>query len=399
MRDIPHHLLDCIELKEAPWSVSRFVEEAGKVIRGIRARGKLPILVGGTHYYVQSLLFHHSSLVQNVGGYLSEEELIEKWPVLGASGDEMLQELRKVDPDMAAKWHPRDIRKIRRSLEIWLRTGIKASAAYAEQHRKLTVPISITEHPAFSTNSKENGESSTNSQATLHPGLRYNAIFFWLHADVGQLRERIDSRVDNMIKLGLLAEIRSMEALYHESASKGLHVDPTKGIWVSIGFKEFKEYLNFLRTSTDGAKLQELVCAGIEKTKIATRQYAKRQVRWIRRKLLNAVRDVYAQERVFLLDCEDMSSWGFNVERIACDVTDDFLAGKALPHPRSTSDIANRILEAYSTAIETRKADLRTRVCDFCNITVTTDISWQQHLNSKKHKGIHKHRQGHSCYE
>ena len=132
---IPHHLLGCINLTEQPWNVAQFKARATQVVEDVRVRGKLPILVGGTHYYVQSLLFN-DTLVESSLDFMSSEEQENRWPVLSASSEEMLEELRNVDPAMAAQWHPKDVLKIRRSLEIFLSTGEKASEVYKAQRQR-----------------------------------------------------------------------------------------------------------------------------------------------------------------------------------------------------------------------------------------------------------------------
>lgn len=118
---IPHHLLDHISIDKEPWSVDDFKREATKAIQEIRGRGKLPILVGGTQYYVNPLLFPEVTLDEVQG------DSSQTFPVLEDSTEAMLQELKRVDPAMAERWHPNDRRKIRRSLEIYLQTGRPAS--------------------------------------------------------------------------------------------------------------------------------------------------------------------------------------------------------------------------------------------------------------------------------
>ncbi len=138
-RGIPHHLFDRIALDEETWWVGQFRKETNRVIREIRSRGKLPIVVGGTHYYITGLLFedkliHESSSPSRADG--PEEGAETKFPILGATAEVMLEKLREVDPQMADRWHPNDIRKIRRSLEIYLTTGRRASDIYAEQQNR-----------------------------------------------------------------------------------------------------------------------------------------------------------------------------------------------------------------------------------------------------------------------
>ena len=368
---IPHHLLGCIGLEEEPWTVGKFVEEAGKIVGEMRGRGKLPVLVGGTHYYTQSLLFRNVHLNETVNDeHIATEEQEIRWPILRKSGEEMLEELWKVDPIMAAKWHPKDTRKIRRSLEIWLETGKPASELYAEQRATGSATIA-TGCPGL----LDSGGPIT------QPPLRHDTLVFWLYDDLEILRERLNKRVDEMIRQGLLGEVETMERAHRDSEEAGLKVDTTKGIWVAIGYKEFKEHLEAIRGGIDKKEVEKARQSGIELTQTATRQYAKRQDRWIRLKLFQAFRDVYATNKFFLLD----RSGGPKPEDTACDIARAFLAGKPLPDPSSLSSAATMIFNS-DKVIGADKATNYTRHCGLCGTTVTTARDWESHLKSRKHK-------------
>jgi tRNA dimethylallyltransferase len=375
-RGIPHHLLDCIDLKEEPWTVTRFVTEAKRIVDEIRSRRKLPILVGGTHYYTQALLFRNA-LSHDTEEHLSTQEMEARWPILGKSGQDMLEELRKVDPEMAARWHPNDERKIRRSLEIWLRTGKKASDVYAEQVRNKLAALS-TSAPANASRILSEG------YGPVQPPLRYDTLVFWLYDEPDILKQRLDDRVETMVKQGLLAEVSTMDVAYDSLTQAGIVIDITKGIWVAIGFKEFKQYLTALKTRASGREVLEAKQAGIELTKIATRQYAKYQNRWIGSKLLHALQEVHAADSLFLLDRGETS---YPVESTAANITCAFLAGRALPDPTSLSPAAERMLN-LNRYLAQENDDKCTRHCEMCDVTVTTGKSWEQHLSSRKHKGL-----------
>ena len=373
-KGIPHHLLGCIDLEEEPWTVGSFVGEAGKIVDEMRGRGKLPVLVGGTHYYTQSLLFRNVTLKGTENDErISTGEQEEKWPILRNSGKEMLEELRKVDPIMAAKWHPNDTRKIRRSLEIWLETGKTASEVYAEQR---ATKSTVMETGALSI--PENGTSNKNG----HPPLRYDTLIFWLYDNPEILKERLNTRVDEMIKQGLLAEVQTMERAHRDLEEAGLKVDPTRGIWVAIGYKEFRDHLEALRSGADETHLQKTGQSGVELTQIATRQYAKQQDRWIRLKLFQSFRDVQATDKFFLLDRSDASK---PPEKTACDIAGAFLAGEPLLDPSALSSTAATIFNS-DKVIGADKATSYTRLCELCATTVTTAKDWELHLKSRKHK-------------
>lgn len=384
MEGIPHHLLGCIGLNEEPWAVGRFVEEARKIVDEVRGRGKLPIVVGGTHYYTQSLLFENAVSAEPQEK-LSSEEQTKRWPILGKGRDEILDELRKVDPVMAAKWHPKDSRKIRRSLEIWLTTGKRASEMYAEQREVGKVAdIPGTNKDDLMITSTSGSDYSWRISQTKSPALRYNTLVFWVYKETEALIERLNSRVDGMIEQGLLAEIEHMDTTCRVQMEVGLPVDTTKGIWVAIGFKEFQEYFEAVRHGGDPIRLACAKEAGTVSTKIATRQYASKQSRWIRRRLFQALADIGEAGKMFLLDRRDQHDI---TESTAERITHDFLTGKPLDDPRTLSNVASSILNPITERIGQSKNDT-VRHCEPCRVSVTTEKSWADHLNSRKHKGL-----------
>ncbi len=353
-KGVPHHLLGCVRLEEEPWTVRQFHERATSIIDDIRSRGKLPILAGGTHYYTQSLMFN-KVLEEDKSEHLSLEEQNHTWPILEASTEDMLEELRKVDPDMAMRWHPKERRKIRRSLEIWLQTGKRASEVYKEQR--------------CGDNTGVGGGNSTS-----HLSLAHDTLVFWTHARSDILSARLDERVDNMISTGLLDEAQSMATFLSAQQHQGLEIDQGKGIWVAIGFKELLPYLR--NGNAPGNTRQE----GIERIKIATRQYAKRQARWVRLTLLQEMAMAQADSMMFLLDATDVSQWSSLIEVPAREITAAFLNGDPLPSPNSLSDLAKELL------IAERKEKLASRHCMLCNKTLMSEAQWILHSKSKGHR-------------
>ena len=263
---IPHHLLDCVDLKYEPWRVSTFVRESQKVIWEIRSRGKQPILVGGTHFYTQALLFNGSLVEceQKPARAMDKRDDVTKadWAILDATNEEMFEKLKVVDPEMARRWHPNDGRKIRRSLEIWLQAGRKASEIYQEQ-----------KSVSFDTSDEAGVNSTGGNLSTSEP-----TLVFWLYAEFETLKKRLDSRVDDMLDAGLLEEAQQLFHYMHAQEEHGTVVDRTRGIWVSIGFKELEEYLSKRGSSTCSSKgIKTAYQAGVEAIKAHTRQYAKSQ--------------------------------------------------------------------------------------------------------------------------
>ncbi|KAI4767093.1 tRNA isopentenyltransferase-like protein, partial [Aureobasidium sp. EXF-8845] len=254
---IPHHLLGCISLNEETWTVGNFVSNALAKISEIRARGRLPILVGGTHYYTQSLLFHDA--LANKAQEEEPAQNAERPAIFEEPTEVLLAKLREVDPVMADRWHPNDRRKIQRSLEIWLQTGRKASDIYEEQRTRRET----ASHEVLSDDTQD---------ASL---LRMRTLVLWVGAQSDMLSKRLDTRVDKMVTQGLLDEVSTLSDFYDSRIADSESIDTTRGIWVAIGYKEFLEYQAALRKGdTSPTQLSKLLAQAIEKTKAGTRQYA-----------------------------------------------------------------------------------------------------------------------------
>ena len=223
---IPHHMLDVADPEEN-FSVARYVDMASACVDGILARGRVPLVVGGTGLYIDSLLDGRTFAVPSTGwrGRLQAELAAE-------GGEEMLTRLRAVDPETAARLHPNDHKRIVRALEVWHETGETISA-----HNRRT--------------------------RALPP--RYRACYLGLgfHSRT-DLWARINRRVDEMMAAGLAGEVRALLA-------RG--VDPGATAMQAIGYKELA---GALRAGGD-------LAAAAEEVKLRTRQYAKRQLTWFRR--------------------------------------------------------------------------------------------------------------------
>ena len=228
MRGVPHHMLDVADPEE-DFSVARYVELAAACVDGILARGKLPIVAGGTGLYIDSLLSGRTFARFDPDSPLRrelEEELARR------GGAALLEELARVDPDTAARLHPNDGKRIGRALEVYRSTG-----------------TTLTEHNAMT--------------RSLPP--RYDALTLTL---AFQRREdmwaRIDRRVDQMMAGGLVDEVRAL-------LDSGVPDRCTA--MQAIGYKEMAAAL---RGDGDTARAAEEI-------KLRSRQYAKRQLTWFRR--------------------------------------------------------------------------------------------------------------------
>jgi tRNA dimethylallyltransferase len=327
-------------------------------------------LVGGTHYYTQSLLFQDALSHEPA---LDLNESSETFPILEESTDVILEKLREVDPVMADRWHPNERRKIQRSLEIYLRTGKPASKVYDEQR--------VKRGPSPGTVDSEASGDST--------GLRFPTLLLWVHADKSVLNLRLDARIDKMLDRGLLSEVDELTRFRaaHE-VDTGNAIDQSRGIWVSIGYKEFLDYQDSLsNNSLDSLHLEKQKIAAIEKTQAATRQYAGRQTRWIRIKLLNALFSAGQKSTAFLLDGSDLSRWKERVTQPASTIVGQFLSGETLPEPSSLSEAAAEMLTPKQSYDLGQRPDLwQKKICETCGTVAITENDWKLHGKSRAHR-------------
>ena len=228
MEGIPHLMVAVADPRES-WSAARYAAEADKCVQDILRRGKRPVLVGGTGLYLDALVRGTDFAAGSQGGEM-RRKLQQRLAQEGAAP--MLAELAAIDPEAAARLHLRDEKRILRALEVYYETG-----------------ETITEHDRRS--------------REIPP--RYDAAYIGLSfRDRQDLRERIDRRVDDMVAQGLLQEVESL-------LQSGLPRDATA--LQAIGYKQF------LAVAEGRATVDE----AIEEVKLRSRQYAKRQLTWLRR--------------------------------------------------------------------------------------------------------------------
>ncbi|KAJ1718588.1 tRNA dimethylallyltransferase, mitochondrial, partial [Coemansia erecta] len=323
MLGVPHHLLGFVDPSKE-YTVREFEQDALQKIDEIHQRNRIPILVGGTNYYIQSVMFRNS-LVRDPGSPQDEsvapnertfeQERIEK------SNVELWEELRQVDPVMAENWHPNNRRKVLRSLEVLHTTGKRHSEWIAQD------------------------EEARGKEETL----RFPTLLLWLYADASVLNQRLDDRVDKMIERGMFQELdRLSRDINSPGAFSGSSTDFTAGLKQAIGFREFAAYLDATNDREPSSKTkEELRLRGIEDMKTSTRRYAKRQITWIRNKLLPECRSTMAKTvkaYSYILDATDLKTWDAAVLGRGLDIAQKFISGAELPDPETTSSTAAKLL-------------------------------------------------------
>jgi len=328
--------------------------------------------------------------------YASVEEVSKMYPILDGPTESILERLQQVDPVMANRWHPNDRRKIRRSLEIYLSTGRRASEIYEMQGRFRAGelqprPGTTSKLPMPQPGNDEKQtigtfESSVTDNDQHRNGPANSPLIFWCYADTDVLKARLDDRVDEMVRSGLIDEVRSLADYLDVQTSNGIQVDQTRGIWVSIGFKEFEKYLSALKSTTSDEELEALRKTAIEQTKAATRQYARRQSTWIRIKLFNALAKSKMSDRLFLLDCSDVGKWSKMVTTPATEITSAFLKGECLPSPGSLSAAAETVLSAKSENSGEGQGSWVQRKCEYCGTVGVNEQDWTRHIKGHRHQ-------------
>lgn len=226
---VPHYLIDEFDPDEE-YNVMIFQQKAKAYMEEIWAKGKIPILVGGTGFYINALLYDNDfTETENNTSYREE-----CYKLAREQGPDVLYErLQEIDPEYAANIHPNNVKRVTRALEYHYLTGQKFSEHNAEQKEKATP---------------------------------YNAAVIILTMDREKLYERIELRIDLMLKQGLLEEVKGL-------LDRGYTPDLVS--MQGIGYKEFIPYFNGECT------LEEAVT----QLKTNTRRFAKRQLTWFRRQI------------------------------------------------------------------------------------------------------------------
>lgn len=224
-KGVPHHMMDFLDNTES-FSVAEYQKMAGEYIRDIHSRGKLPVIVGGTGLYIDTLL-NNIQLKEDSFDEVLREKLLERVEKEGI--ESLLDELRGIDPEYAEKMHPNNVKRIVRALEVWYSSGVTMTRQIEESH---------AESP-------------------------YDVCFIGLDSeDRDFLYDRINHRVGIMLQNGLEAEAKDYLLQKNTATSSQ-----------AIGCKELKPYFDGEITLAEAA----------DNLRQATRRYAKRQLTWFRR--------------------------------------------------------------------------------------------------------------------
>lgn len=230
MDGVPHYLIDVLDPRDS-FNVVTFQQMAKEALREIYSHGRIPVIAGGTGFYIQALLYdidfkenEDSSPVRRELEALAERE--------GERAPQLLHAmLRQVDPEAAAQIHANNIKRVIRAIEYFRQTGEKISL-HNQQEREKESP--------------------------------YNFLYYVLNTDRALLYERIDRRVDLMMEQGLVEEVKALKDMGCRRGHTSMQ---------GLGYKEILDYLEG-RCSLDEA---------VYILKRDTRHFAKRQLTWFRR--------------------------------------------------------------------------------------------------------------------
>ena len=407
----PHHMLGFVPpLKE--FSVVEYKNLALPLIYDIKKRGNIPIIVGGTNYYIESLLWdilidqpENSHVIDSASSSECEEDskveknfkkrkqiegeglqalcdeksaktlmgsqsfqegenkninsINEQNTCSGVSEEtsycstELYEKLKDIDPAMADRVHPNDSRKIARSLQVFQQTGVRHSELIAQQQ-------------------KQQGGN------VLGGPLRFDVnCVFWLQCEREVLNERLDKRVDEMLQKGLLKELLEFHVEYNQTQSADYKKRYREGIFQSIGFKEFHPFLIQPNTSLHLGELSEgnkkLLDNCIDTMKNVTRRYAKKQITWVRNRFLGRPRE--SAPDVYGLDTTDLGRWRENVFDKALIILTNIMEGHDSPI---------KPLPRISFNYNERKLKYVCQQCD--NRIIIGEENWKRHQMSRSHK-------------
>lgn len=240
MQGVPHHLIDVYE-PDFSFDVTVFQKEAKRLVDEIISRGHIPIVAGGTGFYIQALLY---DINFNDEGDDSYRKSLEKYLEDTGDIDKLYKELKEIDPVSVQNIHKNNHRKVIRALEFYHFHGYP-----------------ISEH-----NEKERHKESV-----------YNSFYFVLNMNRDKLYDRINRRVDIMRNAGLIAEVKKLKDAGYDLSLTSMQ---------AIGYKEIYSALSEIeeKNVNDGSKeYEEIIDAAIEQIKLNTRHFAKRQLTWFRR--------------------------------------------------------------------------------------------------------------------
>ena len=241
MDGVPHHLIDIID-PDTDYDVSMFQSMARDAIEGIYERGHVPILAGGTGFYIQGLLYGIDFTEEDDAAHKDIRARLEEQTSDPEGAHKLYERLKEVDPESTLKIHEHNLRRVIRALEFYEIHGAPISAHNAQERCKQAV---------------------------------YNSAFFVLNDEREKLYERINKRVDIMVQQGLVQEARKLYDLKLPAERTSM-----KG----IGYRELISAFRCIDGSTLATEEKRAIIEqAVAEIKQNSRNYAKRQITWFKR--------------------------------------------------------------------------------------------------------------------
>eukprot|EP00088_Acartia_fossae_P014993 TRINITY_DN1810_c1_g2_i1.p1 TRINITY_DN1810_c1_g2~~TRINITY_DN1810_c1_g2_i1.p1 ORF type:complete len:546 (-),score=116.53 TRINITY_DN1810_c1_g2_i1:602-2239(-) len=382
---VKHHMIDVLDSTDEK-TVVEFRNTALPIIENLMEEGKIPFICGGTNYYIESLLWKvlvddDASIIQqnkrksdndteNPGKRMKNIPSSEDDPCEGDESrldfdldampdkddgtiplDVLWKKLKEVDAARTTQLVQSERRKIWRSLQVWRQHGVRHSDVLASQ-----------------------GEGS------LGGGLRFPAnriciIEVWSEKEI--LNDRCNRRVDKMIERGMVQELIQFHQSYSQTRRMNAEgdIDYTKGIFQSIGFKEFHNYLLLSEEEKETERGKEEFQKGVEFLKIATRQYARRQAKWMRRRFTVNHREA---PPVYRVDSSQPELWKEKCYDPASKILQAYLDGKL---PEEAVPLERIDLDELDYQNNKQKF-----TCQLCQKEFKGRRQYEAHIEGRRHK-------------
>lgn len=403
---VKHHMIDFVD-PLTRFSIVDFRNRSLDIIASLLESNTLPVVVGGTNYYIESLLWKNfilepalcsakesfkrassnhslgsiddldstSTLIESEAkllktlppdSYHNEDDLNDvdrffKKPIYNdafghVSGDKLWSLLEKVDPRSAHLYHPHDKRRIIRCLQVI-------------QDKKKN----------FSDVVEEVNKSVGGEKMLLGGPLRFkHTCVLWLSCDNDILDQVLDERVDLMLDRGLVQELEQFHDMYNQHRIiNNEKPDYTKGVFQTIGFKEFHDYLVLRPDDKQTDRGAKILRRSIDEMKISTKQYARRQLKWIRRRFTQMDnRDLPPLYK--LVTNLDNNDWNTCVRDPAFQIVESLIEDKPL------DEAVAGLRQSFVEQTITNKPGKY--YCDVCERTFIGSLYIDSHLRSRKHE-------------
>uniref|UniRef100_J3L891 tRNA dimethylallyltransferase n=2 Tax=Oryza brachyantha TaxID=4533 RepID=J3L891_ORYBR len=357
---VPHHLLSVID-SSVEFTCRDFRDHAVPIIEGIFDRGGLPVIVGGTNFYIQTLVspFLFDDMTQDIEGCTFSEHLDE----IGLDNDDeasLYEHLKIIDPVAAQRIHPNNHRKIKRYLELYESTGALPSDLFQGE---------ATERWGRPSNS------------------RFDCCFLWVDADLQVLDRYVSERVNCMIDDGLLDEVCN---IYDREATY------TQGLRQAIGVREFDELFRFYLTRKDTGEikmdscttmagihddnLKSLLDEAVSQLKANTRKLVRRQRRRLHRLNKDFEWNLHHVDATEAFNSATADSWNKKVVKPCVDIVRGFLSNDTTLASSDRSNVTG------SSKMSSRELWIQ-YVCEACDNRVLRGAhEWEQHRQGRCHR-------------